>query len=54
MTTKKQYLQCSFRPAFKGEKQFDNRAVTIEKENFRINLAKTIYIGASILDLSKV
>ena len=54
VTTKKQHLQCSFRPAFKGEKQFYNRAVTIEKEKFRINLAKLIFIGASILDLNKI
>ena len=44
----------SFRLTFKREKQFRNVAIAIEKEKYRINLNKLIYIGTGIIDLSKV
>ena len=44
-TTKSQYLKWSFRPTFKREKQFRNGAIAIEKEKYRINLNKSVYIG---------
>ena len=52
--TRKQYFKWSFRPAFKLKKLFRNGAIAIEKEKFRVNLNKSIYIGTSILDLSTV
>ena len=36
------------------EKQFWNRAITIENEKCRINLNKLIYVGTCILDLIKI
>lgn len=30
------------------------QSIAIEKENYRVNLNKPIYIGINILDLSKV
>ena len=54
LTTRKQYLKWSLKPTFKREKQFRNGAIVIKKEKCRINLNKLIYIGASILDVSKV
>ena len=36
------------------EKQLRNEAIAIEKEKCIKNLNKPIYVGASILDLSKV
>ena len=43
-----------FRQTFRKEKQFRNGAIAFKKEKCRINLNQTIYIGTSILDLSKV
>ena len=43
-TTRKQYLKWSFIPTFKGEKQFCNGAIPIEKEKCRINLNKAIIL----------
>ena len=54
MTTRKQCSKWSIRSIFKIEKQFRDEAKAIKKEKHRINLNKPIYIGASILDLSKV
>ena len=54
MTTRKQYLKWSLRTTFKRERQCRTGAAAIEKEKYRINFNKTIYIGTSILDLSKV
>ena len=54
MTTRKQCSKWSIRSIFKIEKQFRDGAKAIKKEKHRINLNKPIYIGASILDLSKV
>ena len=52
---RKQYLKYwSFRPTFKREKQFCNGAIAIETEKCIINLNEPLYIGTSILDLSKV
>ena len=34
--------------------QFRSGAIAVEKEKCRVNLNKTIYIGASIINLSKV
>ena len=53
VATRKQNLKWSFRPPL-NRKQFRNRAIAIEKEKCRINLSKTIYIRANLLDLSKV
>ena len=53
MSTRKQYLKCSFRLTFKSEKNC-NEATVIRKEKCRINLNKPIYIGTIILDLCKV
>ena len=54
LITRKQYLKYwSFRPTFKREKQFCNGAIAIETEKC-INLNEPLYIGTSILDLSKV
>ena len=36
------------------EKQFWNRAITIENEKCRISLNKLIYVGTCILDLIKI
>ena len=44
----------SFKPTFKREKQFCNGAIATEKEKRRINLNKPIYVGTTILDLSKI
>ena len=55
LITRKQYLKYwSFRPTFKREKQFCNGAIAIETEKCIINLNEPLYIGTSILDLSKV
>ena len=55
LITRKQYLKYwSFRPTFKREKQFCNGAIAIETEKCIINLNESLYIGTSILDLSKV
>ena len=55
VTTRKKLLKWSFRITFKRGKEFCNRVVIgIEKEKYRINLDKPIYIGASILDLCKI
>ena len=55
LITRKQYLKYwSFRPTFKREKQFCNGAIAIETEKCIINLNEPLYIGKSILDLSKV
>ena len=58
VTTGKQYLKWSLaqpiRLTFKREKQFHNGGIAIKKQTCKINLNKPIYIGASILDLSKV
>ena len=40
VTTRKQYLLWSFRPAFKREKQFRDEAIAIEREKCRINFNK--------------
>ena len=53
-TAWKQYFKYSFRPTFKRERQCRNGAIAIEKEKYRINFNKPIYIGTSILDLCKV
>ena len=53
MTTRNQYLKGSTRTTSEGEKLFHNEAKAIEKEKCRINLKKPIYIGSSILHLSK-
>ena len=58
VTPGKQYLKWSLaqpiRLTFKREKQFHNGGIAIKKQTCKINLNKPIYIGASILDLSKV
>ena len=55
LITRKQYLKYwSFRPTFKREKQFCNGAIVIDTEKCIINLNEPLYIGKSILDLSKV
>ena len=55
LITRKQYLKYwSFRTTFKREKQFCNGAIAIETEKCIINLNEPLYIGTSILDLSKV
>ena len=54
MATKNQYLKWSFRLISKRQKQFCNGAIAIEKEKYRINLNKSVYIGTIILDLNKV
>ena len=55
VTTRKRYIKEPFRPTFKRrQKQFWNGPIAIKKEKCRINLNKPIYIGTSILDLSKV
>ena len=55
LITRKQYLKYwSFRPTFKREKQFCNGAIAIETEKCIKNLNEPLYIGTSILDLSKV
>ena len=54
MTTRKHCSKWSIRSIFKIEKQFRDGAKAIKKEKCRINLNKPIYIGTSILDLSKV
>ena len=54
INTRKQYLKWSLKLPFRRERQFCNRAITIEKEKCKINLDKPDYIGASILELSKV
>ena len=54
MFNRKQYLKWSLRPISKREKQFRNEAIAIEKEKCGISLNKLIYIGTSILYLSKV
>ena len=43
----------TFRPTFERGKQFHNGAIAIEKEKYRINFNKPIYMEKSILDLSK-
>ena len=45
MTTKKQYLKWSFRPISQREKQFHNGTIAVEKEKYRTNLNKPVYIG---------
>ena len=45
MTTKKQYLKWSFRPISQREKQFSNGTIAVEKEKYRTNLNKPVYIG---------
>ena len=54
MTTEKICLTCLFRPTFKREKQFLNGAIAIEEEQCEVILNKAIYIGVTILDLSKI
>ena len=54
MFNRKQYLKWSLRPISKREKQFRNEAIAIKKEKCGISLNKLIYIGTSILYLSKV
>ena len=54
VTTRKQYLEWSFRQTFKIEKQFRDGAIAIKVEKRRTNFDKTIYIGTSTLDLNKV
>ena len=54
VTTRKQYLKWSFRSTLKRKQLFHNGAITIEKEKYRIIFNKPIYIGISILSLSKV
>ena len=46
VTTRKQYLEWSFTPLFKREKQLRNGVIAIEK--VRINLNKPTYIEANI------
>ena len=46
VTTRKQYLEWSFTPLFKREKQLRNGVIAIEKG--RINLNKPTYIEANI------
>ena len=48
VTTRKQYLEWSFRQTFKIEKQFRDGAIAIKVEKRRTNFDKTIYIGTSI------
>ena len=54
VVTTKQYLNWSFRSIFKREKQFQNGAIAIEKEKYRIKINQPIYIETNILGLSKV
>ena len=54
VTTREQCLKWSFGLTFKGKKPFLKGAIPIEKEKCRISVNKSIYIGAYILDLSKV
>ena len=44
VTATRQCFNWLFRPTFKREKQFRNRAIAFEKEKYRINLNKPIYI----------
>ena len=53
VTSRKQYLKWSLKSTFKREKKIF-RVIVIKKEKCRININKTIYIVASILDLSKI
>ena len=46
VATRKQYLEWSFTPLFKREKQLRNGVIAIEKG--RINLNKPTYIEANI------
>ena len=54
VTATRQCFNWLFRPTFKREKQFRNRAIAFEKEKYRINLNKPIYIWITISDLRKV
>ena len=44
VTATRQCFNWLFRTTFKREKQFRNRAIAFEKEKYRINLNKPIYI----------
>ena len=54
VTTRKKYLKWSFRPTFKREKQFRKGFIANKKEKCGMNLNKPVFLGTSILDLSKV
>ena len=54
VTTRRQWLEWSFRPTFKREKQFRSGAIAVQKGKCRVNLNKLIYTGASIMNLTKV
>ena len=54
LTNRKQYLKWPFGLSFKRENYFRNEAIAIEKDKCRTNFNRTIYIGTSILDQSKI
>ena len=50
INTRKQFSKWSFRPTFKREKQFRNRAIATEKRNSLISLIKPTDIRETILE----
>ena len=50
----KDYIKCVSRPNFISQKIFDKNFVAIHKTKPVLTLNKPIYVGFSILDLSKV
>ena len=52
--TKKTYLRCVNKPNFKSQKIFDKNFVAIHHVKTVLTLKKTIYVGFTILELSKL
>ena len=50
----KEYLRCVSKPNFISQKIFDKNVVAVHQMKYVLTLKKPIYVGFSILELSKL